>query len=188
MSYREWSLWNFLDEVASLKSVPAGGSVAAVTAAMAAALLAKMGRLALRQEGLSLSHDLVVQAESLRRSLTQLAYADAQAYQAAAKLSRTKQAGIEEVEAAWQHAVAVPLHIANDCLQILELAETLRLAGLAAADVQAVIVLAQACLQVQLLNADLNLSCVGDVAFRQASEETLASLRERLDGPVSLGS
>ena len=54
MSYREWSLWSFLDEVASPRSVPAGGSIAAVAGAMAAALLAKMGRLALRQEGHSL--------------------------------------------------------------------------------------------------------------------------------------
>lgn len=184
MSYRERSLWSFLDEVASPKSVPAGGSIAAVAGAMAAALLAKMGRLALRQEGHSLSHDLVVKAESLRRTLTQLAYADAQAYQTASKLPRSKQASIEETEAAWQDAVSVPLQIATSCQQLLDLAETLRLAGLVAADVQAVIVLARACLQVQLLNADLNLSCVGDVAFRQASEETLASLRERLDGSV----
>ncbi len=199
MSYRGLTVWGFLERVASPRSVPAGGSIAAVSGAMAAALLAKMGRLALRQgsgqalrrgsgqalrrEGSSLSHDLVVEAEALRRRLVALAYADGQAYEAAATLSRSEEATAKEIKAAWQETVSVPLRIAAGCERLLELAETLRVAGLAAADVRAVVVLASACLEVQLLNAEVNLARVEDAAFCQVSEEKLSSLRERLDKP-----
>jgi formiminotetrahydrofolate cyclodeaminase len=221
MSYRGLTIWSFLEEVASTKSVPAGGSIAAVSGAMAAALLAKMGRLALRrasgqalrrasgqaprrraseaepaqsrgegsrgsaqalkQQDDILSHDLVVEAEALRRRLMALAYADGQAYDLAATLSRSGEATDEEIEAAWQEAVCVPLRIADDCERVLELAETLHLAGLVAADVRAVAVFALACLEVQLLNAEVNLARVKDADFRQASNQRLRILREKLD-------
>jgi len=221
MSYRELSIWSFLEKVASTRAAPAGGSVAAVSGALAAALLAKMGRLALRrraaqarsspqgaegsggasqtlpapsaakgtrdsrqapqQAGSILSHDLVVEAEALRRRLMALAHADGQAYEAAARLSRSEKASAEEVETAWQEAISVPLRIADVCERLLELAETLRLAGLAAADVRAVIVLASACLEVQRLNVWVNLTRVSDADFRQAANQKLDSLRERLD-------
>lgn len=181
MSYRELTVWDFLEEIASPKSVPAGGSSAAVSGAMAAALLAKMGRLALRQEGVSLSHDLVVQAEALRRRLMALAYKDGQTFKTAAASSRAEAFSSEEIEAAWQEAVSVPLHIAECCDRILELSEALRLAGLAAADVQAAVVLARACLEVQLLNAMANLTRVKDTAFHEESEEKLTFLGGRLD-------
>ena len=191
MSYRGLTVWGFLERVASPRSVPAGGSIAAMSGAMAAALLAKMGRLALRRgsgqalrrEGSSLSHDLVVEAEALRRSLVALAYADGQAYESAATLSRSEEATAKEIKAAWQETVSVPLRIAAGCERLLELAETLRVSGLAAADVRAVVVLASACLEVQLLNAEVNLARVEDAAFCQVSEEKLSSLRERLDKP-----
>lgn len=181
MSYRGLTVWDFLEEVASSRSVPAGGSIAAVSGAMAAALLAKMGRLALRREGISLSHDLVVQAEALRRRLMALAYADGQAYETAANLNRSEEMTAEEIDAAWQEAVSVPLRIAECCDRALELAETLRLAGLAAADVQAAVILARACLEIQLLNAKANLTRVEDAAFHQASAEKLALLHRKLD-------
>ena len=191
MSYRGLTVWGFLERVASPRSVPAGGSIAAMSGAMAAALLAKMGRLALRQgsgqalrrEGSSLSHDLVVEAEALRRRLVALAYADGQAYEAAATLSRSEEATAKEIKAAWQETVSVPLRIAAGGEPLLELAETLRVAGLAGADVRAVVVLASACLEVQLLNAEVNLARVEDAAFCQVSEEKLSSLREGLDKP-----
>jgi len=218
MSYRELSIWSFLEKVASTRVAPAGGSVAAVSGALAAALLAKMGRLALRRRatqarsalrgaemsggasqtqpalrivegseqapqraGSILSHDLVVEAEALRRRLMALAHADGQAYEAAARLSRSEKASAEEVETAWQETISVPLRIADACERLLELAETLRLAGLAAADVRAVIVLASACLEVQWLNAWVNLTRVSDTDFRQAANQKLESLRERLN-------
>jgi formiminotetrahydrofolate cyclodeaminase len=205
MNYRELSIWSFLEKVASTRAAPAGGSIAAVSGALAAALLAKMGRLALRRRatqvrsalsivegprdsgqapqraGSILSHDLVVEAEALRRRLMALAHADGQAYEAAARLSRSEKASAEEVETAWQETVSVPLRIADACERLLELAETLRLAGLAAADVRAVIVLASACSEVQWLNAWVNLTRVSDTDFRQAANQRLESLRERLN-------
>jgi len=221
MSYRELSIWSFSEQVASTRAAPAGGSIAAVSGALAAALLAKMGRLALRRRAAQarstpqgaegsggtsqtppvlstvegprdsgqapqqassiLSHDLVVEAEALRRRLMALAHADGQAYEAAARLSRSEKASAEEVETAWQETVSVPLRIADACERLLELAETLRLAGLAAADVRAVIVLASACLEVQWLNAWVNLTRVSDTDFRQAANQKLESLRERLN-------
>jgi formiminotetrahydrofolate cyclodeaminase len=197
MSYRGLTIWSFLEEVASTRSVPAGGSMAAVSGAMAAALLGKMGRLALRrasgqalrrasgrasqQQDDILSHDLVVEAEALRRRLMALAYADGQAYDLAARLSRSREATDEEIDAAWQEAVCVPFRIANDCKRVLELAETLHIAGLAATDVRAVAVFASACLEVQLLNAEVNLARVKDADFRQASNQRLSILRARLD-------
>jgi formiminotetrahydrofolate cyclodeaminase len=173
------SLWNFLEQVSLATAVPAGGSAGAVTGAMAAALLVKMGRLALRREGVSLAHDLVIEAEALRRCLITFADADAQTYEAAAASSRSEEALPEEVEAAWQEAVSVPLQIAVNCNRLLELAARLQVVGLAAADVRAVIVLARACLRVQLLNAQANLSRVTNPAFRRETEARLALVREK---------
>lgn len=180
MTYRDMSVWNFLERVSSSRAVPAGGSAGALTGAMAAALLVKMGRLALRRRGVTLSHDLVIEAEALRRCLVTFADADAQAYESAAALNRSDVAARRAIEAAWQEAVSVPLQIAANCNRLLELAARLQVAGLAAADVQAVVVLARACLQVQLLNAQANLSRVTDSAFRRESEERLNFLRGNL--------
>ena len=179
MNYRDSTIWSFLEMVSSPGAVPAGGSVAAVAGAMASALMVKMGRLALRREGITLSHDLVIEAEGLRRRLIASADSDARAYQIAAALQRSEGASGQEIEAAWQDAVSVPLQIAINCNRLLDLAETLRLVGLAAADVRAIILLAQACLRVQLFNAEANLARVQDAAFRHQTENTLILLRER---------
>ncbi|MFZ5915893.1 MAG: cyclodeaminase/cyclohydrolase family protein [Chloroflexota bacterium] len=182
MSYRGATVWSFIEQVSSARAAPAAGSVTAVAAAMAAALLIKMGRLALRRAGVSLSHDLVIEAEALRRCLMANADADAQAYRAAVAVER-RGAAESEIEAAWQEAVTVPLEIAANCQRLLQLAESLQLAGLAAADVQAVTILARACLQVQLLNARANLSRLQEPAFRQLTQDRLALLEKEESEP-----
>jgi len=93
-TYLESSLGRFLGLVSSGEPAPAGGSVAAVTVGLAAALCVKAAILSTRQ--MSDALDLVAASESLRDRAGALCQADADAYRLvieATRLPRESDAG-----------------------------------------------------------------------------------------------
>lgn len=86
-TYLELSLGRFLGLVSSVEPTPAGGSVAAMTVALAAGLCVKAGRLSTTQ--MSDTLDIVAEGERLRDRAASLCQADAQAYRLVAREMRS---------------------------------------------------------------------------------------------------
>jgi glutamate formiminotransferase/formiminotetrahydrofolate cyclodeaminase len=124
----------FMQAVASDKPTPGGGSVSAHTAAMAAALVAMVARLTLGRKKYAQVEEemqmIVNQATLLQESLTKAIQIDSEAFDkviAAFKIeSKTdaeKKERMEAIQKATLHATEVPLSVAAQTVQVLELAE-----------------------------------------------------------------
>jgi formiminotetrahydrofolate cyclodeaminase len=108
-------LREFLDRLAAEEPAPAGGSVAALAVAMAAALITKVARASPDWPG---AGAVVAQAERLRRRTAPLAQSDAEAYEEAlAALHLPDQLEQEVRDMALSHVLAraaeIPLVIAE---------------------------------------------------------------------------
>ena len=131
--FADKTIREFLDEAASAAPTPGGGSVAALTGALGAALVSMVGNLTVGREKYRDVEDevrsLLTQTETLRQELLDLLEADIQAYgklSAAMKLPRTTEEEKKARAAALQDALVVatkvPLDIAERCSRIIDLA------------------------------------------------------------------
>ncbi len=125
----------FLDEIASEKPTPGGGSAAAFTAAEAAGLVTMVGRVTVGKKKYAEVEGemwkLIEQAEGLRKELTTAVEEDAasfEGYLQAVHLPKNTEDEIEvrnqAIEAATLHAAQVPHHAAGLAMQVLALAVT----------------------------------------------------------------
>jgi formiminotetrahydrofolate cyclodeaminase len=115
---------DFLDEIAAAGTTPAGGSVAALVAACAAALLAKIAR---ASSGWSESTGVAAQADSLRERATALVQEVAEEYEAAlrARADESEAAGPRRDFAlgrAYARAAEPPLQLARLAADVAQLA------------------------------------------------------------------
>jgi len=117
----------YLERLASRDAVPGGGSAAALTGAIAAALIAMVGRIREVPD-----QELVTRADRLRADLREAGRRDERAYAAvveAQALPKTDQsqraARRSALEAALQTAAETPLHAAGLAVEVLELAQRL---------------------------------------------------------------
>ncbi len=124
---------DFLEALASEEPAPGGGSAAAYTGAEAAALVAMVARLTVGRKKYAAvdgqMHSVLERAESLRRSLSAAVEEDAAAFQAvmaALKLPKgtpdQEQERLEALQSATLDAARVPLGVASQLLEVLELA------------------------------------------------------------------
>lgn len=116
------SLEAFAAQVGSPAPVPAGGSVAAVTAGLAAALVEMIGQIARAKAETPALNQMVEQAEQLRTRLLALAEEDARAFTGVLEAKRDK-AGSEadqrtRVAKAWRHAAQVPANVVRLCREV----------------------------------------------------------------------
>jgi formiminotetrahydrofolate cyclodeaminase len=154
--YLDKPLRNYLDDLASAQPTPGGGSAAALSGAMGAALACMVSRLTLGkadyadvQEEIS---TLLQQAEQLRERFQQLMQQDIAAYgtlSASFKLPRTtaeeKAARTKAVQESLKEAALVPLAMAesaaelvNYCLRIAQIGNARVLSDIATASALAV--------------------------------------------------
>ncbi|MFH2104289.1 MAG: glutamate formimidoyltransferase [Chloroflexota bacterium] len=124
----------FLDELAAGTPAPGGGSAAAYSGAMAAALVAMVARLTIGKKNYALVEpqmkQILKQAEGIRRILTRAVEEDAKAFEtvmAAFKLPKTTArqdtTRNKAIEKATLAATKVPLNVAEQAVRLLELAE-----------------------------------------------------------------
>jgi glutamate formiminotransferase/formiminotetrahydrofolate cyclodeaminase len=124
---------SLLDAIASGSPTPGGGSASAHTAAVAAALVAMVGRLTVGKSKYAAVEAemwiLVEKAEKLRKKLQIAVEEDAKAFEAimvARKLPKdTESQHLERDESVKQatiHAASVPLSVASDALQVMQMA------------------------------------------------------------------
>jgi methenyltetrahydrofolate cyclohydrolase len=125
MTFLDLRVSEFLEAVASERRTPAGGSIAAVVAAAAAGLLAKVARAS--KEGWPDAAGVAAQAESLRDRVAPLAQLDADEYEAALQAQGVgaEQPGERRDFAlgrAYARAAEPPLRIVEAATDIAELA------------------------------------------------------------------
>ena len=189
MSFSNKSIQTLLDELASAEPVPGGGSVAALSGALATSLVAMVCRLTIGKKGyeaVSVEMEAILpRAEALQRELADLMQADTDAYarvMGAYKLPKEtddeKAARTRAIQATLQHASDVPLHVAELCAQVLELARVVAEKGNknAASDGGVGALMAEAGLRGAAFNVTINLGSITDETFVQDHRTRVAQL------------
>jgi formiminotetrahydrofolate cyclodeaminase len=173
------SIDTFLTSLASSAPTPGGGSVSALTGAMAAGLVSMVCSITLNknstpEEDRGDISALLDQAEALRLELQTLAQEDIDVFHRLAeayKLPRTTDADAASRQAAIQKlthdATDVPLRIAHASARLLPLCIALvnRCSRLLVSDIGVAATLARATTQNALLNVEINLSMLEDKNF-----------------------
>jgi len=182
------SVSNFLDELASNAPAPGGGSVAALSGALGAALVSMVCNLTLGKKGYEDVQgdidDLLSQSEALRQRLTDLLEEDVKAYTGysmAAKMPRgtdeEKSERSKAMLAALKVATDVPLGIAEAAVEVMDLCMPAAEKGnkWAVSDAGVAVLMAEAALRSAALNVLINLGTLKDEAF-------VADRRAKLEG------
>jgi glutamate formiminotransferase/formiminotetrahydrofolate cyclodeaminase len=183
---------SFLDALAAGTPAPGGGSAAAQAGAMGAALVAMVARLTLGKKKYAgveaRMAEIVEQAEALRQSLQAAVAADAAAFEQVMAAMRLPKEGEQErtarsqaVELATRKATEVPLAVAEQACQVLELAAEVTESGNvnAASDAGSAGALARACLTAAGLNVQINAASLADRSMADAWMQVLEELERR---------
>jgi methenyltetrahydrofolate cyclohydrolase len=193
----------FLDELASGAPTPGGGSVAAVTGAMAAGLITMVCDLTIGKKSYAEfeqeARGIRERAEGLRAELQSLAQADIDVFNnlsAAYKLPKTTEADAATRKAAIQKvlraATEIPLRTGRAVVALLPLCAPVVRSGnrTAVSDVAAAAILIRAAVPAALINVESNLQMLEDQLFiRQARaqvEDMTVGLDEEVEGVLAL--
>ena len=178
---------NFLDELASNAPAPGGGSVAALSGALGAALVSMVCNLTLGKKAYADVQDeigdLLAESEALREQLTGLLEEDVKAYTGYSKAAKMPRGTEEEkaerqvvMQAALKVATDVPLSIAETAVKVMDLCMPAAEKGnkWAVSDAGVAVLMAEAALRSATLNVLINLGTLKD-------EEFVADRRAKLD-------
>jgi formiminotetrahydrofolate cyclodeaminase len=196
---RDQSVQSFLDQLASSSPTPGGGSVAALTGALAAGLISMVCQLTVgRPRYASFEAEaqaILAQSEAIRARLTDLIQIDVAAYStvaAAYKLPKDDPTRTAAIAAAMVVATDVPLQIAEQAAALLPLALPVAQQGnrIAVGDVVAGAQLAVACVHAALINVDANVGLLADHPGRDAfvarQEAARAGIEAQRDAIVTV--
>ena len=191
MNLADKTVTDFLDELASKAPAPGGGSVAALSGALGAALVSMVCNLTLGKKVYADVQDdiedLLAQSEALRQELTDLLAEDVKAYSgysAAAKMPRDteeeKAARSEAMQSALQIATDVPLAIANAAVRVMDLCMPAAEKGnkWAVSDAGVAVLVAEAAVRSAALNVLINLGSLKDKEFAADRRAKLDKLLE----------
>jgi len=186
--YRDEPLHAYVDDAASGKPAPGGGSVSACAGALGAALVSMVCNLTIGKEKFADVEpeitELVGRSEALRGRLEQLLQDDTTAYNGVIEGYRMPKETDEQqaarsahIQAALKVAAGVPLEISRVALDVCRLARTAAELGNPAAVTDAAIgaILGEAAAQGAALNVLINLGSIKDQAY-------VAACRTELDG------
>jgi formiminotetrahydrofolate cyclodeaminase len=181
----------FLDELASSAPAPGGGSAAALAAAIGAALLSMVANLTVGKKKYADVQDdiqrILSRSEALRHKCVALLQSDVAAYTEVSKAYKMPRESDEEkqlrsaaIQKALKGATAVPMELAEACVEILELCPESTEKGnvLAVSDVGVGALMAEAALRSAALNVWINLGSIKDEAFVQKEGARLDALLE----------
>ncbi len=183
----------FLDETASNSPVPGGGSVAALSGALAASLAEMVAGLTVGRKGFESVEpkmkSIREKAQAFRAKLVEDIQSDSDAYNqviAAYKLPKaTEQDKIERskaIQAGLRQAAQVPLEVARHSLQILGLAEAVITQGNpnAVTDGAVGAMLARTAGLAALYNVKINLSSIKDKEFVEETAQEVNHLEAEI--------
>jgi formiminotetrahydrofolate cyclodeaminase len=198
MKTGEQTIAHFLDALAAKQSTPGGGGAAALTGSQAAALVSMVINFTLGNPKYAAVEEEMaahlVRSEALRGELLALADADVAAFTAVSacygmprSTEAEKAARTAAMQAALQEAARVPLRTARACLGVLELVAPVAARGNVnvVSDAATALLLAEAALRSALVNVDINLKLIKDVAFHAEAtaqrEALVATCRTAVD-------
>jgi glutamate formiminotransferase/formiminotetrahydrofolate cyclodeaminase len=182
-------LGKFLDDLASKAPAPGGGSVAALSGALGAALVSMVCNLTIGKEKYAAVEGdiqaILAKSEALRARSMELLEADVAAYSAfsaASKMPRDtdeqKKTRTAAMQKALVNATAVPMGVAEACVAILDLCPEAAEKGNvnAVSDVGVAALMAEAGLRAAALNVLINLGLVKDEKFVRQTRRQLNAL------------
>ena len=194
MSMGEMTVMEFLETLASSSPTPGGGSVAALSAANGAAMIAMVGRLTVGKAGFEDMEDrmngLILAADAARVEFLALADTDAHAFDgvmAAFKMPKgtdeEKAARSAAIQAGYAEAAAVPQDVARKAIHLMELAEDATAMGnpQAASDGLSAAASLYCAALCAIANVEINASAFKDEAKRVGMLDELAGLKGRAD-------
>jgi formiminotetrahydrofolate cyclodeaminase len=183
----------FLQNTASGTPVPGGGSVSALSAALGAGLTEMVANLTVAKKGYEAVEDemkeIAETVQKLRDKLVAEVDKDANAYNdvlAAFKLPKTTAAENEQraqaIQDAMQNAARVPLGVAYDALQVMDLAEKVIRNGNrnAVSDGAVGVMMARTAVLGALFNVKINLASVKETAFVEEMMREVDKLESRV--------
>lgn len=181
-TYIDKPLRHFIDKLASKSPEPGGGSVAALTGALGAALVSMVANLTLGKEKYKdvqpQIEALLRESEKLRQNMQDLIQKDTEAYGALSGVYKMpkntdpeKAARALKMQEALKKACQVPLEIGIKSLDVARLAQRAADIGNVAAvsDAGVAVLLAQACCQSAALNVKINVNSIKDEAYKKTT-------------------
>jgi len=183
----EMKLKAFLDELSSSSPAPGGGSVAALSGALGAALTSMVCNLTIGKEHYEAVQPTIKEvhqkSEQLRKQLTELIEKDTEAFNEVMKALRLPKESDEQKEKrrqalqkAYKNAASVPLETARTCEQVIDVTLTAAEQGNknSISDAAVSALMAHAGVQAAILNVKINLSSIKDTKFvhKATSEST----------------
>ena len=180
--YIDQPIRHFLDKLASKSPEPGGGSVAALTGSLGAALVSMVSNLTLGKEKYKdvqpQVEALLKASEKLRTEIQDLIQKDTEVYGGLSDVYKMpkntdaeKAARTAKMQEALKLACQVPLEIGLKSLEVAKLAERAAEIGNVAAvsDAGVAVLLAQACAQSAALNVKINVNSIKDEAYNKAT-------------------
>lgn len=181
----------FLDRLASSSPTPGGGSVAALSGALGAALVSMVCRLTLGSKKYAEVHgaikEILDRSESMRSNLTSLIERDAEAFEKVLRAHRLPKASEAEersraaaIERGLEEAIAVPLETMERAVEVADLAARVAAIGNARAisDAGVAAQMAEAAARAAALNVRINAAALAEDARRQRLLAEAARLAE----------
>lgn len=194
--YIDQPLRHFMDKLASKSPEPGGGSVAALTGALGAALVGMVSNLTLGKEKYKdvqpQIEALLKESEKARTEMQDLIQKDTEAYGALSEVYKMakntdaeKAARAAKMQEALKKACQVPFEIGIKALDVAKLAQRAADIGNvgAVSDAGVAVLLAQACAQSAALNVKINVNSIKDDAFNR---ETWTRMQDVLKQVASL--
>lgn len=176
---RSRTIGEFLEELSSANPTPGGGSVAALSAAIAAGLGLMVGAIGLKKREDKPIAQLVTRLNPLREDFLDFVGRDEEAFSAvmdAYHLPKEDKTRPEAIQGALRGAAEVPLQVAEGCVQLLELLVELAPLGTrqSVSDVGVAALLGKGALEAALLNVEINLAYI-------KNEQAIARIASRKD-------
>jgi len=194
MKLEDLSIKEFLEKTASGSPVPGGGSVAALSAAVAAGLAEMVANLTIGKKGYEAKEKqmkmIAKAAAEYRNKLIKDIDRDSDAYNdvlAAFRLPKSseqeKNIRKQAIQDAFKKASLVPLDVAKNALKIIELADRVVKHGNknAVTDGAAAVMMARAAVLSALYNVKINLSSIKDMDFVERIRKDATSLESEIE-------
>lgn len=170
MYYRFKGMDRYLDDLAARLPAPGGGSAAAMTAAMGAALISMVINFTLGKPKYAVYQDelrkMLARSESLRNEFLNLVDLDVTAY---------KSGNLRD-------ALDVPFMLSRLCYEAAKLCPPLLKKGNSnlSSDVAVAIIFLEAAFSSACFNVEINLKALGQIKLRGAMEKELAGKKARI--------
>ncbi len=192
---KDMKIKNFMDLLASKSPTPGGGSVAAMTGAMGAALLSMVGNLTIGKDQYRDVEDeiktILKKSESLRFTLEELMEKDVEVFNqfmAVMKLPKSNEEEKEErskrIQIALIEAANVPMKVAQVSKDIIGICLEIAKKGNknAISDVGVGVILAEAAFRSAIINVKINLNMIKDEKIKKELTKNINLLTDSIEG------